>query len=129
VEAFKLLKKMTAYRQVEAADLMNSASNYSVSFAKAILAGTKPDDLIEPTKKHVNGLAKDQVVHMEQELELLQHDLTAIKDNYASDTLSLSISVKYIASILANQRVLQYLNKHHPDLLRELQDVSRQPTE
>lgn len=129
VAAFRILKKMTAYRQVEAADLMNAACNYSVSFARAILAGTKPADLIQPSKKHVNGLAKDQVVHMEQELEVLQHDLAAVKDSYASDTLTLSISMKYVVSVLSNPRILQFLAKHHQDLLRELQEISQQPSE
>lgn len=125
VDAFRVLKKMLPYRQVEAADLMSAASNYSVSFAKAILAGTKAEDLIEPTKKHINGVPKDQLAHMEDELTLLQQDLGSIKDTYANDALSLSITLKYLASIIANKKVLQYLTKHQPDLLRELQEAAQ----
>lgn len=66
---------------------------------------------------------------MEQEMSALQHELTKIKDTYANDTLTLSISVKYLQSILGNKRVVQYLGKHHSDVLRELEDVVQQPVE
>lgn len=126
VDAFKILKKMTGYRQVEAAELMAAASNYSASFAGAILAATKAQDLLEPAKKHVNGVPKDQLKHMEEELGTLQHDLNAIKDAYANDTLTLSITLRYVASLIANRRVLQYLTRHEPDLLRELQEATQE---
>lgn len=126
VDAFRILKKMTPYRQVEAADLMAAASNFSVSFVSAILAATKAPDLLEPAKKHVNGVSKDQVKHMEEELSTLQEDLSSIKDAYAAYALTLSITLKYVASIIGNKRVLQYLTKHHPDLLRELQETMQE---
>jgi hypothetical protein len=77
VDAFKVLKKMTACRQVEAADLMNSASNYSISFAKALLAATKPEDLVDPSINR--GVPKEQAARMEQELSMLQHNINSIK--------------------------------------------------
>lgn len=128
-DAFKILKKMTAYRQVEAADLMIAANSFSVSFAAAILMASKPEDLLAPQKKHVNGLPRDQVTNMEHEMTTLQHDLASVKDTYAQNTLTLSITVKYLAGLLANKKVEMYLAKHHPDLLRELQDAMKQPSE
>jgi hypothetical protein len=128
-DGFKILKKMTGYRQIEAAELMITAHNYSVSFAKAILAATKAEDLIQPTKQHVNGFAREQFAGMEEEMTALQNDLSSIKNTYANDTLTLSISIKYLTSMLANKNVLQHLTKHHPDLLRELQDATQQPNE
>jgi hypothetical protein len=126
VDAFKVLKKMTAYRQVEAADLMNSASNYSISFAKALLAATKPEDLLDPGTNR--GVPKEQATRMEQELSMLQHNINTIKDSYANNTLTLSISLKYLAHLLANENIHQYLGRHHCELLRELRDVT-QPKE
>jgi hypothetical protein len=128
-DAFKILKKMTAFRQIEAAEIMIAAHNYSVSFTRAILTATKPEDLLEPAKKHTNGIAREEVASMETEMMALQHDLATIKDTYANDTLTLSISVKYIAGMLANKKVQQYLTKHHPDLFRELHDGTQQPNE
>jgi hypothetical protein len=62
---------------------------------------------------------------MEEELGTLQEDLNATKDAYAADALALSITLKYVASIIGNKRVQQYLTKHHPDLLRELQETTQ----
>jgi ParB-like chromosome segregation protein Spo0J len=129
LETFKILKKMAPYRQVQAADLMISASNFSASFARAIFARSKPDDLIKPNKKPVDGLSKEQMANMEEELEVLHNDLASVKDSYAHDTLTLSISIKYITTLLTNRKVLQYLTGQHPDLLRELQDVCQRPSE
>jgi hypothetical protein len=128
-QAFKILKKMNAYRQIEAAELMISARNFSVSFAHAIFAATRSEDLVQPAKKQVNGIPREEIATMEQEMTVLQHELTKIKDTYANDILTLSISIKYLVSILSNKRIVQYLGKHHSDLLRELQDVVQQPTE
>jgi hypothetical protein len=121
VEAFRVLKKMTAYRQIEAADLMNSASNYSISFAKALLAATRPEDLLDPLTNR--GVPKEQAMRMGQELSLLQHNINTIKDSYANNALTLSISLKYLSNLIANERIQQYLGKHHEDLLHELRDV------
>ncbi|WP_225707707.1 plasmid partitioning protein RepB C-terminal domain-containing protein [Bradyrhizobium cenepequi] len=41
---FNVLRKMKAVRQVEACQLMVSASNYSSSYAKALLSATKDAD-------------------------------------------------------------------------------------
>jgi ParB-like chromosome segregation protein Spo0J len=126
---FKILKKMSAYRQIEAAELMIAARNFSVSFASAILAATKAEDLVQPAKKQVNGIPREEIASMQQEMTALQHELARIKDTFANDTLTLSISVKYLATLLGNKMVAQYLGKHHADLLRELQDIAQQPSE
>src|SRR5262249_33257964 len=81
VEAFRILKRMSAFRQIEAAEVMLAAHNYSVSFVRAILAATKPEDLVGPTtKKHVNGFEHEEMASMETEMTALQHDLATIKD-------------------------------------------------
>jgi hypothetical protein len=106
---------------------MIAARNYSVSFTKAILAGTKPDDLLEPDKqKRVNGLTKDQVAHMQHAMSTLQQDLSAIRDHYVNDALTLSITVKYLTSIVNNKEIKRYLAKNHPDLLAELHELTAQ---
>ena len=46
--AFQKLRKMKLIRQLEVAELMVSANNYTVSYAKALLATSKPSDLHKP---------------------------------------------------------------------------------
>jgi ParB-like chromosome segregation protein Spo0J len=129
VDTFKTLKKMAPYRQLEATELMISASNFSASFAKAIYAGSKPEDLLKAKKERVDGFSKEQMANMEEEINVLHNDLAAVRDSYAHDMLTLSISIKYLTSLVTNRRVLSYLSNKHPDLLRELQDAIQKPTE
>lgn len=40
IAVFEILRKMKPLRQIEAAELLVNANNYSVAYASAILAGT-----------------------------------------------------------------------------------------
>src|SRR4029077_11153376 len=44
---FSVLRKMRPMRQIEAAELMNTAGNYSASYARALLAATRQADLVK----------------------------------------------------------------------------------
>jgi ParB-like chromosome segregation protein Spo0J len=59
---FPILKRMKAFRQIEAATLMNDAGVYSTSYAKALLAATPKDQMTDPEKpKKIKGLDEDQM--------------------------------------------------------------------
>ena len=122
VDAFKVLKKMTAFRQVEAADLMNSASNYSVSFAKAMLAATKTEDLVDPSTNR--GVPKEQATRMERELSRLQEAISSIQDSYGQDHLHLTVVKGYLRKLVTNERVARYLGQYQPELLIEFQKIA-----
>jgi hypothetical protein len=67
-------------RQIEAAELTNTAGNYATSSAKALLAATRQSDLIKSDKpKRVGGLTSEQMARMERELEAVQQDLKAVE--------------------------------------------------
>ena len=46
-ERFEVLRKMKPMRQIEAAELMSTAGNYTASYAKALLAATRQADLVK----------------------------------------------------------------------------------
>src|SRR5437016_4791185 len=72
---FTVLKKMKPMRQIEVAELLVTANNFSVPYTKALLAATPPDMLVEPEKhKTVDGLTPDQMARMTKEMETLQRD-------------------------------------------------------
>src|SRR2546427_4880184 len=67
---FGLMKRMKPMRQIEVAELLNTASNFSVPYTKALLAATRPDLLIDPDKhKALDGLSPEQMAKMEKEME------------------------------------------------------------
>jgi hypothetical protein len=122
---FSVLKKMKPMRQIEVAELLNTTTNYSVPYAKALLAATRPEMLVDPDRyKGTEGLTPDQVAKMEKEMEDLQRDLKQIEESHGNQVLNLVLARGYIAKILANARVARYLGQHHADICRALQAIS-----
>lgn len=121
---FEVLRKMKAYRQIEAADLMSSAGNFSSSYAKALLAGTKQDDLARPdVQKKVHGLTPEQMSRMEREMETVTGDFKAIEASYGEDVLHLVVASGYLNRLVSNAAIESYLERRHPELLIEFRSV------
>jgi ParB-like chromosome segregation protein Spo0J len=122
---FSLLRKLKPMRQIEAADLLVATGNFSVPYAKALLAATHPDMLVDPDKhKIVEGLTQEQVAKMEKEMEVLQRDLALIEESHGNQVLNLVLARGYLAKLMGNARVVRYLGQHHADIFRELQALS-----
>jgi hypothetical protein len=121
---FEVLRKMKPYRQIEAADLMASAGNFSSSYAKALLAGTKQDDLARPdVQKKVHGLTPEQMSRMEREMEAVTGDFKAIEASYGEDVLHLVVASGYLNRLISNPAIEDYLERRHPELLVEFRAV------
>lgn len=122
---FSLLRKLKPMRQIEVAELLVATSNFSVPYAKALLAATHPDMLVDPDKhKIVEGLTPEQVSKMEKEMEVLQRDLALIEESHGNQVLNLVLARGYVAKLLGNTRVARYLGQHHADIYRELEAIS-----
>ena len=120
-DAFAALKKMKPIRQIEAAEHMTASGTYSVKFAKALLAFTRPEFLLEPlSTNQLEANSKGAKVMLEQETESLVRDLKAVEDSYGTDILALTVICGYIERLLGNIRVERHLSKHQPDILNTL---------
>jgi hypothetical protein len=123
--AFSFLRKMKPMRQIEVAEILTTAGNYSVPYIKALLTVTQPDMLIEPDKhKIVHGLTPEQVTKMEKEMEVLQRDLKVVEESHGNQVLNLVLARGYLVKLFSNNRVARYLGQHHADIFRELQKMS-----
>jgi len=121
---FEVLKKMKPARQVEAAELMCSAGNFTSAYAKALLGATRQEDLMHPDKpKRVGGLTMEQMARLERETETVNQDFKALEDSYGEDVLNLVVASGYVSRLLANVEVSRYLNGRYPDLMIELRAV------
>lgn len=77
---FDALRKMKTMRQIETAELLVNANNYSVAYVNAILAGTPQAQLVESSKpKKVKGITPEAMARMEQELARLQEGIASIQ--------------------------------------------------
>jgi ParB-like chromosome segregation protein Spo0J len=127
--AFSLLRKMKAMRQIEVAELLVVATNYSVPYVKALLAATHPEMLVDPDKhKVVEGLTPEQIAKMQKEMETLQGDLKQVEESYGNEVLNLVLARGYLAKLIANARVVRYLSQHYSDIFRELQALPEGPS-
>ncbi|WP_264940419.1 plasmid partitioning protein RepB C-terminal domain-containing protein [Sphingomonas caeni] len=123
-QTFEVLRKLKPLRQIEAAELMVSAGNFSTSYAKALLAATRQADLMRPDKpKQIIGMTPEQMARMEREMESLNRDFKAVEDTFGDDVLQLVLASRYLSRLVANQQIAAYLGRRHPDMLTEFQTI------
>lgn len=132
--AVGVLRKMKPARQIQAAQLMIAANNYTLQYAKALLMATKPDLLagaIEPNEtgstsdrgQAAAGLSPMQRAIIDEETETLLQDIKAARESYGTDILNLTVSCRYVETLLANTQVTKYLAKRHLELFGELRQL------
>jgi ParB-like chromosome segregation protein Spo0J len=125
VHTFAELKKMVPLRQIEAAELMIAMNNYTISYAKSLLAATVSDQLVDPSKpKRIRGLSDDQVALMERESVNLEREFKLAEKSYGTDHLDLVLTTGYVTKVVANARVVRFLAQHHGEILAEFQKLT-----
>jgi ParB-like chromosome segregation protein Spo0J len=117
---FEVLRKMKPMRQIESAELMTTAGNYTASYAKALLAATPQSGLVKSDQpKKVGGLTSEQMSRMEREMDTVQQDLKMVESRYGDDVLHLVIASGYPSKLVKNRDIKRYLSQHHPEILTE----------
>jgi hypothetical protein len=123
--ALGVLKNVKALRQIEMAQLMVSANNYTFSYVRALLVGTNREQLVKPDEpKKVRGMSAEDVTRMEKEMESMEHDFRLFQDQYGENTLHLGAAQRYVRKLLDNAKVKRFLNQRHPEILEELQELA-----
>ena len=122
--AFKVLKKMKPLRQVEVAELLVAAGNFSLPYVRALYAATNRELLLgSGESQKAFGLTPEQLAKMEREVEGLQRELKLIEESYGTETLNLVLARAYLLRLLSNNRVMRYLSQHHGDLVVALKAI------
>ncbi|WP_170708837.1 plasmid partitioning protein RepB C-terminal domain-containing protein [Ruegeria sp. HKCCA5763] len=121
---FETLRKMKAVRQIEAAELMINANNYTPAYISAILVGTPQAQLVDTKKPKKKGITPEAMERMEEELARLQEGITSIQDSYGKDHLQLTVVKGYLGNLLQNARIVRYLMQHRPEFLAEFQAIT-----
>lgn len=128
-KAIRLLKKVTAVRQIEIAELMVSASNYTSGYAEALVLGTPKDQLANPAEpKAKEGLSPEDIARLEQEMESLEHDLKAVEESYGDNVLNLTCARGYIKKLLENAKVVRFLNGNYRDIFTQFEALAATET-
>jgi len=122
--ALRELRKVQPLRQVEIAELMCAANNFSVGYARCLVAATPAEFLVDGDRgKEVRGLSPEDVSRMEHEMESLGREFRLIEESHGKNVLHLVLVVGYLGKLLENPRVLRYLGQHYPEIQAEFQKL------
>lgn len=123
IHAFQKLRKMKPIRQLEVAELMISANNFSANYARALLVTTKPVDLIKPDAKAIKGVSAEQIEKMERELAAVSEDFHELEAAYGDDTLVLVIAAGFLERLLSKRTIENFLASSHVEILETFRSV------
>jgi RepB plasmid partitioning protein len=116
-------------QQIEMAELMSSANNYSSSYAKCLYAMTPGGQRVADDKpaEDEHGLAAEDVARMRREMENARRDYKVIEATHGDNVLHLTVAIGYLRKLLANSRVARYLAHHHAEIGVEFQQLIDSP--
>lgn len=121
---FRALRKMKPLRQIQAAELMIAANNYTVAYAEAILAATDAADLVDPAaRKSPVGVTREQAERMKAEMASLQKNIKLIEGTLGPDHLRLVVAGRYVERLLQNDRLVRFLERNHQEILGEFRQI------
>lgn len=111
------IRPMKAARQVVVVDLMLNGGSLTSSYARALREGTKEADLKEnyKTRRHTK-LSPEQIARIQRETESLQQEYKLVDELFGGEILDLVVVRAYVAKILRNDEITQFLKVHHPEI-------------
>lgn len=122
--ALKRLRKMKAIRQLEVAELMVSTNNFSANYARALLATTKPADLLKPERQaKATGLSPEHIARLEREMAAVNDDYKALEASYGDDVLVLVVASGFLDRLLSKPEVVRFLAERHPEFLETFRSI------
>ena len=124
INTIQALRKLKPPRQIEVVQLMTAISNYTVSYAKALVAATPPDQLVDGRMpRAMKGVSPEELARIRQEVDNLREGIDRIEAGYGRDHLNLVIAGGYVRSLLDNAAVDSYLVRYHPELRGEFEKI------
>jgi len=122
--ALRILKRVTAVRQIEMAEIMVDMNTFTKGYAEGLFLGTSKDQLVNPDKPKTTVLSGEEIARMEQEMESLEHDFKSIEADYSENMLNLTVICGYVKKLLDNGRVVRFLGSKHPEIFAEFERVA-----
>jgi len=121
---FRILRRVKPVRQIEIAELMVSANNFTKGYAEGLFMGTPKDQLVDPQQAKTKAIAPEELAKMEAEMETLERDFKAIEEAYSENMLNLTVIRGYLKRLLENSKVVRFLSSKHSDLFPEFERIA-----
>lgn len=122
--ALRLLRKVKAVRQIDMAQLMISANNFTRGYGEALVIGTPAEQLLNGGKKAVKGISPDEIARMEKEMETVEHDYRLHQEQFGENSLHLNSVQRHVKRLLENSRVKRFLSTRYPEILEEFDELA-----
>jgi len=118
------IKKVKPIRQMEIAELLVMSGTYSATYAKALVAITPPDQLVDEGRSKKRPVAKpEELARIEHEVRVQERDFRMVDESYNEQVVALTIARGYLRALLENGRVVRHLTQHHQEFLTEFQRI------
>ena len=96
-----------------------------VPYAKALLAGTPTERLIETKKpRKIKGIDEEQMARMQSEMLSLQNEYRVIEDSLGSSVLNFTVAKGYVSKLMDNAKVVRYMAQNYSEILEEFQKIT-----
>ncbi|MBT0651961.1 plasmid partitioning protein RepB C-terminal domain-containing protein [Geomobilimonas luticola] len=122
---FRVLKKMKAPRQINAAMLMNDQNKFTSNYAKALLDATPANQLVNkgrPKKETPAILARQ--ARLEEESLALSREIGSLKEQYGTAMIDMTSMQAYLKSLLGNDAVAKYLRELHGPIHDKFKEIA-----
>lgn len=122
---FRVLKKMKAPRQINAAMLMNDQNKFTSNYAKALLDATPANQLVNkgrPKKETPAILARQ--ARLEEESLALSKEIGSLKEQYGTAMIDMTSMQAYLKSLLGNEAVAKYLRELHGPIHDKFKEIA-----
>jgi len=126
--ALREFKRVVPMRQIVMAELMISAHNCSLSYAKCLYAATPPEERLDAGQTPDNdGLTPEDRTRMEREMQEMRRNFGIIEETHGENVLHLVVAVGYLKNLLNNARVVRLLSNKYSEILAEFQKIIESP--
>lgn len=121
-KTFDYLRRMKDMRQIEVAQFMCNAGNFSSPLAHHFWADTKPEMLrVQPLKRNESDIEK--LASLENAISKVHKEYRIIYGDFGRHVAKLQIAQAWVRSIFANALARRFLEKHYPDILRRFGEL------
>ncbi len=121
--ALRLLRKAIPARQIEMAELMVSANNFTRMYVEALLLGTPKDKLVSAASKPLRKIKPEELARMEFETESLSKAYKACEQVFSERVLQLTVLRRYAMRLLENEKVNRFVRSRHVEIHAELTEI------
>jgi hypothetical protein len=95
-----------------------------MAYADALLVATPAARFMGGKKPpKLTGVSPEQMAKMKREMSNLQAQYKPVEQTYGQHVLNLVLAKGYLAPLLENESVAQYLRQRQPDLLAEFDAI------